>query len=208
MLWYLIFYLMTKHQSCLISPAPRDILNCVSTSSQQDHGNSKIFHVSQQLSMPSNRHIQMSQFVFGKWVGSTLDDHYIRDIWRHYSEHNFLEKFHVWHIVHTAFKGNIYSVEFADSFSNRLKRACAREEIFIELMEAHCHHSVCMVKRFLHAVSVMHVDVKVEHSWINLEQLQNAQNYVIYVTKTAGLSFFGVVVPSRPVYYDISFACN
>lgn len=56
-------------------------------------------------------------------------------------------------------------------------------EVVLELMERTGHDSVCQVEGLLHAVSVVDVDVDVQHSLVGLQQLQNGQDAVIHVTE-------------------------
>ena len=51
-------------------------------------------------------------------------------------------------------------------------------EIFSVLVEADGHYTVSCVKRFLHSVSVMHIDVDVKHALMISEEFQYAKNNV------------------------------
>lgn len=75
-------------------------------------------------------------------------------------------------------------------------------------MEADCHHSVGVIEGLLNSVSMMDVDVQVKNAWVNLEQLQDAEDDVIDVAEPAGLCFLGVVEASHPVDCYITLACN
>ena len=47
----------------------------------------------------------------------------------------------------------------------------AREEILAVLVKWDTHASVGEVEGLLHSVSMMHVDIEVEHPWVDLQQL-------------------------------------
>ena len=54
-------------------------------------------------------------------------------------------------------------------------------------MEGHRHDSVGAQERFLHSISMMDVDVHIQHTLMVLEQLKNGQDYVIHITETGRL---------------------
>ena len=74
-------------------------------------------------------------------------------------------------------------------------------------MEADSHDSVGVIKCFLNSISMVNINVEVKHSGVDLQQFQDAQNDIIDIAKPAGLSFFGMVEPARPVNDDITFSC-
>ena len=60
-------------------------------------------------------------------------------------------------------------------------------------MEAHSHDSVCRVKSFLNAVTVVHIYIDIEHTIVVLEELKDGNNYIIYEAEPTSLRLFGVV---------------
>ena len=58
---------------------------------------------------------------------------------------------------------------------------------------------VCGVKSLLNTISVVDVDIDVEHPLVVLEQLQDGQHDVVDVAEAAGLALLGVMKTSRPV---------
>ena len=73
-------------------------------------------------------------------------------------------------------------------------------------MKANCHNPVSQIKGLLHSIAVMHVHVHIQHSRMELQQLQNSQHYVVRVAESACLALFGVVQPAAPVYCDTRVA--
>ena len=63
-------------------------------------------------------------------------------------------------------------------------------------MKTDSHYSIRVVKSLFNAVSVMNVDVKIQDSVIYLKKFKNAKNYIVDITKSTGLAFFGVVIAS------------
>lgn len=77
-------------------------------------------------------------------------------------------------IIHPFLQRNIDRKVLAYSLSDLVKRSSPWEEVLIELMERHSHHSVCIVKSFLNSVAMVNIDVKIEHSRVDLQQLEDA----------------------------------
>lgn len=82
---------------------------------------------------------------------------------------------------------------------------CAGEEVSV-LVERHGHDSVRNVERLLHAVTVVHVNVNVQHARVVLEQLQNAQHDVVHVAEARPLRLLGMVQSARPVDGNIALS--
>ena len=62
--------------------------------------------------------------------------------------------------------------------------SCAREEVIsIVLVEGQGHDSIGRPECLFDAVAVMDVDVDVENSWVDPEQLENGQHDVVDVAK-------------------------
>jgi hypothetical protein len=59
----------------------------------------------------------------------------------------------------------------------------SREEIPVELMERAGEDSIRRVERLLDSVSVVDVDVDVEHSGVDTEQFEDAENDVVDVAE-------------------------
>ena len=65
-------------------------------------------------------------------------------------------------IIHAFLQRHIHCVVFASSVSDVIQSSCAGEEVAI-LVEADCHHSISLQKGFFHPITVMDVNVHVQH---------------------------------------------
>lgn len=52
------------------------------------------------------------------------------------------------------------------------------------LVEGHSHYPVCCVERLLYPVTMVNVNVYVQHSLVVLEQFQDTQHNVVDIAKT------------------------
>lgn len=75
-------------------------------------------------------------------------------------------------------------------------------------MEADSHDSVGVVEGFFDSVSMVDVNIEVQHAWVDLQQLQDAEDYVVDVAETTGLCFPGVVETAHPVDCYIALASD
>ena len=75
-------------------------------------------------------------------------------------------------------------------------------------METHCHDAVGVVEGLLDPVSVVDVDIEVEHSVVEGEELHYAEDDIVDVAESTGLAHLCMVVPSRPVYHHIPQATH
>ena len=71
-------------------------------------------------------------------------------------------------IAYTWFKGNIEGEMFTVVFSDLMKTSCSWEEVFSILMKRYGHASIAQVKCLLNSISMMHVDVQIQYSWVDL----------------------------------------
>ena len=75
-------------------------------------------------------------------------------------------------------------------------------------MERNSHDSIRIVKCFLYTISMMNIDIQIEHSRVHFKQFQDANNDVIDIAEPTSLSFFGVMIPSCPIYGNIRDSCQ
>ena len=68
-----------------------------------------------------------------------------------------------------------------------------------KFVEATCHHAVRGVKGLFDAVSMMAIDVDIQHAGIYAQKLQYSKHYVIDIAEAAGLLPLCVVKTACPV---------
>ena len=69
------------------------------------------------------------------------------------------------------------------SFADAVQIARPREEVVPILVERHRHDPVGSQKRFLHSITMVDVNVNIQHPVVILQQLQNGQHNVIDITE-------------------------
>ena len=72
---------------------------------------------------------------------------------------------------------------FAVVFAYLVQPTCSWEEVLAVLMEGDRHASVAEVEGLLYSISVVDVDVQVEHSGVDLQKLEDGQHNVVDVAK-------------------------
>ena len=111
-------------------------------------------------------------------------------------------------VVHALAQRDVGGEELADAFAHFLQRAGAGEKVLLKLVEADSEDSVCMEEGLFDSVSVVHVDIEIEHPRVDLQQLKDAKDDVIDVAKSTGFRLLGVVIASRPIYHDIALTSD
>ena len=65
-----------------------------------------------------------------------------------------------------------------------------------------------MVKCFLNTISMMHVNVNIQYSWVHFQKLNNTNDYIIYITESTSFWLFSMMISTRPIYSIICLSCN
>ena len=89
-----------------------------------------------------------------------------------------------------------------------VSQSTSTREEFTIFVKAARHHSIRSVESLLHTISVMNVDVDVEHARMVAQQLENAEDDIVDVTEPARFAFLGVMQPSSPVDRDVAFVAR
>lgn len=75
-------------------------------------------------------------------------------------------------------------------------------------MEADSEYSICVIECLLHSIPMMNVNIQIQDSRVNFQQLKNAQNNIIHITKSTCLCLFSVMKTAWPIYYYVTLACD
>lgn len=76
--------------------------------------------------------------------------------------------------------------------------ACAWE-VVLEFVEAAGHHSVGQVEGLFHTVSMMDVDVNVQHPLVYFQQFQDSQHAVVDVAEAGCFGLFCMMESPAPI---------
>ncbi len=72
-------------------------------------------------------------------------------------------------------------------------------------MKRHWHDSIRQVKGLLDTISMVDIYINVDNSWVDKKKFKYCQNNIVYITKTTGLWFFGMMKPSSKINGNICF---
>ena len=115
--------------------------------------------------MASESCVISSKLIVGKWVCSTLKNYTFWTEPLSHSLHNVLVDLNKAIIVESIQEWNIDCVSFAFSFAHVLDVSSAWEEVTIS-MKTHRHNTIGSVEGFFNTVSMVNVDVDVEHALV------------------------------------------
>lgn len=76
--------------------------------------------------------------------------------------------------------------------------ASARE-VILELMEGASHDPIGEIEGLLNTITMVDIDINIQHSLVGLKQLQNGKHAVVDIAKPRSLRLLGMMQSSRPV---------
>lgn len=101
--------------------------------------------------------------------------HHLCDDWLKYQ----LER----EIIHSFGEWKINAIPFP-SLGTNIRNISSTWKKCTILMKRHCKNTVCGIKRFLHRISMMDVDVNIQNTLMAFQQFQNGKNNVVNITKS------------------------
>jgi hypothetical protein len=153
--------------------------------------------------MPLDAEVEHPELVVAETVSAQLHEKGVRTKLAHHSRHHVLEKLKEVIVRNTRLERDVESELLAVPLAFLEESASAGEELIAVLVERYSHAAVGKVESLFDAVTVVDVDVEVQHARVDVEQLDNRQHDVVDVAEPARLRFLGVVQPSRPVYSNV-----
>ena len=198
MRWHFIFDVLSYGNWGLVSPATWYISKGVSTTSWQNGRNIPWLNVSHTLSVTFDWEIEHPQTVTRKWVCTTLQEHGFRLESSFDLIHNCPKGKDIGWIVNSLIQWIVDWVVLASLNSDVIDTSCSWEEWTI-FMKRYCHDSVCQQKCFLDSITVVAIDIDVEHSCVLFQQLQDSKHTVIDIAKSTGFTLFSMMETTRPI---------
>ena len=199
----LVRYFSIQQNARLKRPAPRHVAHRVPSSSQDQEGDIFALYVLHARRVASKRQVETAEPVARQRVSAALE----HDCLGCKTLKNFVDdgakNAHKGIVVHAVVEGEIYSVAFALAVPDVLDVPRARK-VLSKLVERARHHAVGRVESLLDTIAVVNVDVDVENALMVLEQLEDCEDAVVNVAKSARFRLFGVVESSRPVDDNIA----
>mmetsp|Transcript_37357 Transcript_37357/g.77510 ORF Transcript_37357/g.77510 Transcript_37357/m.77510 type:complete len:265 (+) Transcript_37357:434-1228(+) len=187
---------------CFVSPAAGNISQRVAASSQDKHWNAKGANVVNAISVSFHREIEAPESITREGIGTTLKNHSPRTENLHNLSDHRAEDGTVRFVVHSIIQREINRIIFAVIVANVRDITSARK-ILSKLVERTRHDTVCAVESFFHSITMMNVDINVEHTLVLLQEFKNSQNAIVDVAKSTGFCLFGVMKTSGPINDNI-----
>lgn len=73
-------------------------------------------------------------------------------------------------------------------------------------MKTNSHNSIGQVECLLDSISMMNIDVEIQHTRVDLKEFEDTKHDVVYITETTSLAFLGVMQTTTPIDSNISIA--
>lgn len=163
-IWQIVGDLMIDQDRGLVGPASGHVSDRVPTSTENQQWQLEVLDESDTFAMGFDRKIETTKSVTSEGICSTLENDRGGPERVDHSLHHRLEQVDVRLIVNTVLKGNVQGVMFPHSATNLVNVSSAGEEITIVLVKGDGHNSIGGIKGLLDTVSVMDVNVHIEHS--------------------------------------------
>lgn len=71
-------------------------------------------------------------------------------------------------------------------------------------MERDGHDSVSIVEGLLYSVTMVHVNVQIQNSWVHTQKLQDAHYDIVDVAEPTSLGLFRMMIPAWPIDHNIT----
>mmetsp|Transcript_11269 Transcript_11269/g.16610 ORF Transcript_11269/g.16610 Transcript_11269/m.16610 type:complete len:271 (+) Transcript_11269:142-954(+) len=184
-------FLVQQHSS-LVGPAPGHVADGVAPAPQHQHRHVELLHVLHALRVTLEGEVEAAQAVPCDGVCPALQDDGTGPVALHHLGHDRSEYSLVGLVGHALLQWEVHRVVLPSPRPHVLQVPSAWEEVPV-LVEGHRHHPVRAVESLLHPISVMDINVHVQHPRVVLEQLQYGQHNVVYVAEAGGLLLLGVV---------------
>lgn len=113
-----------------------------------------------------------------------MHDKGIRSVLGHHAIHHRFEELEESFIADSRFQRDVECVVLSIEFSNLIDPTSAWKEIIAILMKTNSHHSVAQIECLFDSIAMVDVNVEVEHARIDLEELKDGQDDIIYITES------------------------
>ncbi|KAH3670936.1 hypothetical protein OGAPHI_000647 [Ogataea philodendri] len=192
-------------QTSLECPSSGNVSHGVPSTSKNHGWHVKAFHKAHTVSVSAHRQVETSKFVTGKRVTSTLKNNGRWLIPVHnFLDHRLKDRL-VRNIVNSVSQRHVDGIVFSLANTNISELTCTREK-FSVLVERAGHHTICGIEGLFDTVTMVHIGIDVQDTWMVSQKLDDSQNNVIDITKPRGLGFFSMVQTSGVIDGDIAFS--
>jgi hypothetical protein len=190
---------LAHQQRRLVRPAARNVAHRVAAAPNDEHGDAELLAIVDAVAVALEGQVEAAESVAGQAVRAALQHDSCRGKLGHNPVHDGLEERAVAIVVHAVLERRVDGVVEALAVAFVAPVAGAGE-ILAEFVQGQRHHAVARVESLLDSVTVVNVDVDVEHALVRLEQLEDAQHAVVDVAEAARLVLLRVVQTAGPVH--------
>ena len=148
--------------------------------------------------MPSDWQVKKTQSISWQGVSTTLKDNSLGLVSGKDFIHNRFERELEAEIINTIVQREVDWVVLTFFHTHIVNASSSWEEV-PKFVEARSHDSVGCVEGFFYPISMVAVDVNIEHALITSQKLQTSQHTVVHITKARCLLLFGMVKPACPI---------
>lgn len=150
--------------------------------------------------------VERTELVLCQGVGTALKNDCVGPVVIHDVLNDGSEDGGVGLVVNAVSERDIDSVTLAFADASVDQVASSRKEVS-EFVKRAGHDAVCGVESLFNAISVVDVDVNVEHSGMVAQQLKNGEVDVVHVAESRAFALFGVMQAASPIDADVGLAC-
>jgi hypothetical protein len=161
--WKLLRHWLANELTCLECPCPRDVPHRVSATPENDNGHSEALDVAHAIGVPVHAQVEAAQSVPGETVAAALEDNGFWPVVCHDSFNGGFEDVLVGLVRDAVAEREVDGIVLASSNANVAKLAGAGEVLAV-LVKRDRHDTIGGVKSFLDTVTMVHVDIDVQHA--------------------------------------------
>lgn len=171
-IWQLWTHCLSYQHPCLECPGTRDVSHGISASAEHEYWKVEALHKVNAISMSLHAKIEASKSITRQAVSTTLKYNGFRSVIFHNTFDDWLEDSFVGSIVNAVAKRKVDRVMLSLANANVAKLTSTRK-VFAILVERHCHDPISGVESFFDTITMMNVDVNIEHTLPEAEQLED-----------------------------------
>lgn len=168
---------VAHEDTCLKSPGTCDVAHGIPTASENHRWQVKTLDIVDTVGMPAHTQIEATQAIAGQTVTTTLQDHSLGPIPFHDALDDWLKDALVGDIIDAIAERKVDCIVFTLADTDVAKFA-GSGKVFAIFVERDSHDTISGVKGLFHAVTMMNININVENSLLESEELEDAKNDV------------------------------
>jgi hypothetical protein len=130
----------------------------------------------------------------------------VRSILGHDSLHYVLKQLVKGIIIHPRFQGDIQRISLAIILTILIEPTRTGKEILPILMKGNGHNPIRQIKGLLNPIPMMHINININNSRINQQQLKYSQHNVINIAKATSLALLSMMQSTTKVNGNVGLA--